>query len=226
MKYIDADKLIAEIERQQRKLMLLSNTEQVSIRRDCALQNAAYSYILSIISSLQQEPRFPKYDNIVDKVFGAGNLEDFEYREAEMLVALAKEELLKSLQQEQTPTEREIAEAHRYAEMIREWDKARIQQEQPEFPTTDEEVEKALSTIPEAELPDKYKTPDWLFEKREQPEVDLEKFTEKIKTFQGRYKHPEIVSIKGAMAFMARMFYQYPNVARQWYDNLPKTTMD
>ena len=62
--------------------------------------------------------------------------------------------------------------------------------------------------------------------KQEQPEVDLEKFTDKIKTFQGRYKHPEIVSIKGAMAFMARMFYQYPNVARQWYEQLPKATMD
>ena len=61
---------------------------------------------------------------------------------------------------------------------------------------------------------------------QEQPEVDLEKFTEKIKTFQRRYKYPEIVSIKGAMAFMARMFYQYPNVARQWYDSLPKATMD
>lgn len=61
---------------------------------------------------------------------------------------------------------------------------------------------------------------------QEQSEVDLEKFTEKIKTFQGRYKHPEIVSIKGAMAFMARMFYQYPNVARQWYEQLPKATMD
>lgn len=61
---------------------------------------------------------------------------------------------------------------------------------------------------------------------QEQPEVDLEKFTEKIKTFQERYKYPEIVSIKGAMAFMARMFYQYPNVARQWYDSLPKATMD
>ena len=57
-------------------------------------------------------------------------------------------------------------------------------------------------------------------------EVDLEKFTDKIKTFQGRYKHPEIVSIKGAMAFMARMLYQYPNVARQWYEQLPKVTMD
>lgn len=60
----------------------------------------------------------------------------------------------------------------------------------------------------------------------EQPEMDLGKFTEKIKTFQGRYKHPEIVSIKGAMAFMARMFYQYPNVARRWYDSLPKAKMD
>ena len=61
---------------------------------------------------------------------------------------------------------------------------------------------------------------------QEQPKVDLEKFTEKIKTFQGRYKHPEIVSIKGAMAFMARMFYQYPSVARQWYERLPKSIMD
>ena len=61
---------------------------------------------------------------------------------------------------------------------------------------------------------------------QEQPEVDLEKFTDKIKTFQERYKHPEIVSIKGAMAFMARMFYQYPNVARKWYEQLPKATMD
>lgn len=61
---------------------------------------------------------------------------------------------------------------------------------------------------------------------QEQPEVDLEKFTEKIKTFQGRFKHPENISVKGAMAFMARMFYQYPNVARLWYDSLPKATMD
>ena len=61
---------------------------------------------------------------------------------------------------------------------------------------------------------------------QEQPEVELEKFTEKIKTFQGRYKYPEIVSIKGAMAFMARMFYQYPNTARQWCEQLPKVIMD
>lgn len=62
---------------------------------------------------------------------------------------------------------------------------------------------------------------------QEQPEVDLAKFTEKIGSFKERYKNnPELVSIKGAMAFMARMFYQYPAVAREWYENLPKATMD
>lgn len=60
----------------------------------------------------------------------------------------------------------------------------------------------------------------------ETKEVDLDKFIEKINTFQGRYKYPEITSIKGAMAFMARMFYSYPNVAREWYESLPKATMD
>ena len=65
-----------------------------------------------------------------------------------------------------------------------------------------------------------------IIQQSDQPEVDLEKFTEKIKTFQARYKHPESISVKGAMAFMARMFYQYPNTAKQWYDSLPKATMD
>lgn len=56
MKYIDADKLIAKIKRQQRKLIVQSShTKQVDIRRDCALQNGVYDYILGIIDSLQQE---------------------------------------------------------------------------------------------------------------------------------------------------------------------------
>ena len=54
-KYIPADKLIAEIERQQRQLMILFNTEQADIRRDCALQNGVYNHILNLIHSLQQE---------------------------------------------------------------------------------------------------------------------------------------------------------------------------
>ena len=62
---------------------------------------------------------------------------------------------------------------------------------------------------------------------QEQPDIDLAKFTEKIDSFKERYKNnPERVSIKGAMVFMARMFYQYPSVAREWYENLPKATMD
>lgn len=44
--------------------------------------------------------RFPNYKSIVDKVFGAGNLDSFEYEEAESLVSLAKEELLKDLMNE------------------------------------------------------------------------------------------------------------------------------
>ena len=54
-KYIPADKLIAEIERQQRQLMILFNTDQVDIRRDCAIQNGVYNHILNLIYSLQQE---------------------------------------------------------------------------------------------------------------------------------------------------------------------------
>ena len=61
---------------------------------------------------------------------------------------------------------------------------------------------------------------------QEQPDIDLSKFTEKIDAFTERYKNPERISIKGAMAFIARMFYQYPSVAREWYENLPKATMD
>ena len=62
---------------------------------------------------------------------------------------------------------------------------------------------------------------------QEHPNVDLDKFTDKVDTFTERYKNnPERVSIKGAMAFMARMFYQYPNAAREWYNNLPKAIMD
>lgn len=61
---------------------------------------------------------------------------------------------------------------------------------------------------------------------QEQPEVDLEKFTEKMDAWKARYNYPNNIPIKAAMAFTARMFYQYPNVARQWYDSLPKATMD
>lgn len=46
------------------------------------------------------EIRFPHYNDIIEKVFGACNLESWEYKEAESLVHLAKEELLKDLQEQ------------------------------------------------------------------------------------------------------------------------------
>lgn len=101
-KHIDSEKLIAKIERRKNE-----SREIAKEHKNSSLGNAAQTMvnedeeILSLIASLQQEPRFPQYDNIVEKVFGAGNLEGWERDEAEMLVALAKEELLKSLQEEQ-----------------------------------------------------------------------------------------------------------------------------
>ena len=62
---------------------------------------------------------------------------------------------------------------------------------------------------------------------REQQEVDLEKFTKKMDAWKARYNnYPDNIIVKGTMAFTARMFYMYPNVAREWYDSLPKVTLD
>ena len=63
-------------------------------------------------------------------------------------------------------------------------------------------------------------------QQEESKEVDLEKFTERMNDWKARYSYPEISSIKATMAFTARMFYMYPDIARQWYDNLPKATQD
>lgn len=142
MKYIDADRLRAEIENKRSEIVAKALDPDADIERvaSAKYKKDALSDAISIIDSLQQDPRFPLYDNIVEKVFGAGNLDGWERDEAEILVALAKEELLKSLQQEQIPTEREIAEAHHYMEMIRERDKARIQQESSEVDLEKEAV--------------------------------------------------------------------------------------
>lgn len=61
---------------------------------------------------------------------------------------------------------------------------------------------------------------------QEQQEVDLEKFTEKMNAWKARYSHPDNIPIKATMAFTARMFYMYPQVAREWYDSLPKVSLD
>jgi len=53
--------------------------------------------------------------------------------------------------------------------------------------------------------------------------MDLDKFTEKMNTWKTKYNH---TSVKATMAFTARMFYMYPDIAREWYEGLPKATMD
>lgn len=61
---------------------------------------------------------------------------------------------------------------------------------------------------------------------QEQLEVNLEEFTEKMDAWKARFNHPDDIPIKATMAFTARMFYQYPDIARLWYEQLPKATMD
>lgn len=56
--------------------------------------------------------------------------------------------------------------------------------------------------------------------------IDLDEFTEKMSAWKARYNHPDNIPIKATMAFTARMFYMYPDVAREWYDSLSKVTQD
>lgn len=145
MKYIDSEKLIAEIERR------IEETKSMK----------------------------PSFDQ-----FWAGQISAFK----------GAIKIAESLQQEEPPTEREIAEAHHYAEMIRENDKARIRQEQPK-------KNKNCSVCPHCI--DRKDQNGWHFKgcfggpykgkfiaeidecplKQEQPEVDLDK--EICKYFEG-----------------------------------------
>lgn len=61
---------------------------------------------------------------------------------------------------------------------------------------------------------------------QEQQEMNLEKFTQKMNDWKARYNYPDSIPIKATMAFTTRMFYQYPDIARQWYEQLPKAIMD
>lgn len=61
---------------------------------------------------------------------------------------------------------------------------------------------------------------------QDQSEVGLEKFTQKMDDWKSRYNYPDSISVKATMAFTARMFYMYPDIAREWYNGLPKATQD
>ena len=101
--YIDKSALVAEIERQ---ISAIDNCPKITVTQISVLEGdkVVLTKLLSFIDTLEVKesklpnPRFPHLNNIVDKVFGAGNLESWEYEEAEQLVLLAKEELLKDLE--------------------------------------------------------------------------------------------------------------------------------
>ena len=102
-KYIPLDDLVAEIERRIKDdEMVMDHDAQITelLRRELNTLYELSSFIKSIEvkESKLPNPRFPHLDNIVDKVFGTGNLESFEYEEAKQLVLLTKEELLKDLE--------------------------------------------------------------------------------------------------------------------------------
>ena len=101
--YIDKDALVAEIEGLENiyKECPTRNPYEEGLRvgRLIGYKDALYKInSLEVKESQLPNPRFPHLNNIVDKVFGTGNLESWEYKEAEQLVLLAKEELLKDLE--------------------------------------------------------------------------------------------------------------------------------
>jgi len=99
-KYIPLDILVAEIERRKK---YYENLQMIKPVYESNIEDL--NELLSFLNTLEVKEvdntpniRFPHYKSIVEKVFGAGNLESFEYDEAEQLVSLAKEELLKDLE--------------------------------------------------------------------------------------------------------------------------------
>lgn len=195
-KYIDAEKLIAAIERRMEE----SKSMEPSFDQFWAGQISAFKGVRTIIASLQQEQqegnKLPSKRMRVN--YAICDLQEFKsLREAIVLGNYVYDEnksyyenLLNYIH---AIPENRLAEIRHYLKENRQW------------PYDDDA--------------------DWV--EQVYPDVDLAKFIEKIDSFTERYKNnPERVSIKGAMAFMARMFYQYPDAAREWYENLPKATMD
>lgn len=125
-KYIDAEKLKAEIKRQKHELEL-SIQSQGDYGQSCHI--VAYDNILSLIDSLRQEQNFIQDTELT--VFESALFTAFSY---------AWQSYLKG---EEVNVIQWVKENS--AELL---EAARFQHEQLDFPTTDEEVEKFLATHP------------------------------------------------------------------------------
>ena len=113
--YISKDDAAAEIKKRKKEAESNCGGYKSYDEHHCnACIVGFYEEFLEILNTLEVKeiklpsPRFPHLNNIVDKVFGAGNLESLEYEEAEQLVLLAKEELLKDLEVKEVDLEKEL----------------------------------------------------------------------------------------------------------------------
>ena len=113
--YIPKDAVIVEIKKRKKEAESNCGGYKSYDEHHCnACIVGFYEEFLEILDTLEVKeirlpsPRFPHLNNIVDKVFGTGNLESLEYEEAEQLVLLAKEELLKDLEVKEVDLEKEL----------------------------------------------------------------------------------------------------------------------
>ena len=205
MKYIDAKRLRAEITKLLDSVVSCPFIEAevgAEERREGKIR--AYNEILNLLDSFQQEQpeKTLTFDGFVDKV-GA------------WFAHLRLDKFRNTFKGEIFPATQLVQE---YDLFVRELSKTYSdKQEQPEFPTTDEQVKEFLAAHPKVEVPEKYKNPDWLWKEKGQSEVDLEQ--EVISYFQGMW--PGIDS-NIAMSFMppailrlARHFYELGLNARK-----------
>lgn len=88
-----------------------------------------------------------------------------------------------------------------------------LQQEQSDFPTTDEQMKEFLATHPKIEVPEKYKNPDWLFKKQKQQEVDLEKA---LNGLDNAYFDLDGIAVKGATYYLT--VNDLKDIARDFYE--------
>lgn len=148
-KYIDAGKLIAEIKRYKNKAderLKIKGRTFGEEQKDLALQNLCGN-LLHFIASLQQKQ--PKLLTAKD---AWGNMRLEAYAQASGANCVDEHSKMFSL-----------CDIDEIFENIGDV-------EQPNFPTTDEQIKEFLATHPKIEVPEKYKNPDWLFKKLEQSE--------------------------------------------------------
>ena len=90
MKLIDKDPLVAKINR----ILNSYDPNEITSGRYALVDLRNFIDTLEVKEVYVSNPRFPHLKDIIDKVFGAGNLEFWEYDDAEQLVLLAKDEVI------------------------------------------------------------------------------------------------------------------------------------